>query len=133
MSKYSKLTQSLGEQHGQEWCPNFRELEKILGFALPPAARRHRAWWSNNDSNNVMTRAWLDAGWKTEQVDMSRETLVFRRVKKETNTPTSSQAIKHSPVPQSKSVIGRLKGTVVFLADADGPTGEVWDAEEGRL
>lgn len=133
MSKYAKLTRCLGEKRDREWSPSFREIEEILGFALPPAARRHRAWWSNNDSNNVMTRAWLDAGWRTEQVDMNRETLVFRRATKETNTPTTPPPAEQSPAPQRRSVIGVLKGTVVFLGDADGPTGEVWNAEEGRL
>ncbi|MEI9904971.1 MAG: hypothetical protein WDN06_14155 [Asticcacaulis sp.] len=27
-----------------------------LGFELPPSSRTQRAWWSNNASNNVMTR-----------------------------------------------------------------------------
>jgi hypothetical protein len=36
---------------------SFREIEQVLGFPLPPAARRHRPWWSNNGNNNVMTKA----------------------------------------------------------------------------
>ena len=42
----------------------------------------HRAWWSNNPSNNVMTKVWLAAGYLTEQVDVSARKLVFRRVRK---------------------------------------------------
>ncbi|MDX2165810.1 MAG: hypothetical protein SF182_02055 [Deltaproteobacteria bacterium] len=57
----------------------FDEIEHVIGTNLPPAAFKHRAWWSNNPSNSVITRAWLNAGFKTEQVDMAARTLVFRR------------------------------------------------------
>ena len=40
---------------------------------LPPKAQHHRAWWSNNPSNNVMTRVWLSAGYESTQVDMEAE------------------------------------------------------------
>jgi hypothetical protein len=43
-------------------------------------AQHHRAWWSNNPSNNVMTKVWLEAGFQTEQVDLGARKLVFRRV-----------------------------------------------------
>ncbi len=60
----------------------FAEIERITGVKLPPKAQHHRAWWSNNPSNNVMTKVWLDAGFQSEQVDMSARRLVFRRVGK---------------------------------------------------
>jgi len=47
---------------------------------LPPKAQHHRAWWSNNASNNVMTKVWLEAGYESARVDMSARKLVFRRV-----------------------------------------------------
>jgi hypothetical protein len=49
---------------------------------LPPKAQHHRAWWSNNPSNNVMTKVWLKAGYESAQVDMTARKLVFRRVVK---------------------------------------------------
>ncbi len=58
----------------------FEEIERVTGVELPPKAQHHRAWWSNNPSNNVMTKVWLDAGYQTEQVDMVARKLVFRRV-----------------------------------------------------
>jgi hypothetical protein len=80
MSKYAPLTEFLRSRPQSELPCSFADVEKALGFPLPPVARTHRAWWSNNGSNNVMTRAWLKAGFKAEQVDMRGETLVFRRV-----------------------------------------------------
>ena len=60
----------------------FREIEKMTGAKLPPKAQHHRAWWSNNPSNNVMTKVWLEAGFESAQVDMEARKLVFRRVAK---------------------------------------------------
>jgi len=56
----------------------FGEIERIIGSKLPPSAYDHRPWWSNNPSNNVMTKVWLAAGFETEQVDMDGKKLVFR-------------------------------------------------------
>ena len=81
MGKYEPLGQFLRKQRIQEVPLTFREIEKITGVKLPPKAQHHRAWWSNNPDNSVMTKAWLDAGFKTEAVDVPAETLVFRRVR----------------------------------------------------
>lgn len=57
----------------------FRDIEKVLGFALPPSARRHQAWWANNVGTHVNARAWREAGWKTSRVDLASERVVFVR------------------------------------------------------
>lgn len=80
MSKYDPFTAYLREQPYREVRLGFGDLEKILGFKLPSSASQHRAWWSNNGSNNVMTKAWLSAGFRTRDVDMENERLTFERV-----------------------------------------------------
>jgi hypothetical protein len=80
MSKYEPLTAYLCKQPYREVRRGFGDLEKILGFELPSSARQHRAWWSNNGSNNVMTKAWLSAGFRTRDVDMEKQRLTFERV-----------------------------------------------------
>jgi len=80
MGKYEPLGDFLREQRTQEVPLTFGEIERITGAKLPPRAQHHRAWWSNNPSNNVMTKVWLDAGFESTQVDMSARKLVFRRV-----------------------------------------------------
>jgi hypothetical protein len=82
MGKYQPLGTYLRNQGTQEVPLTFHEIEKITGVKLPPKAQHHRAWWSNNASNNVMTKVWLDAGFESTQVDMSARKLVFRRVAK---------------------------------------------------
>src|SRR5438067_4180877 len=82
MGKYAPLGQFLRNQRTREVALTFRDIEKITGVKLPPKAQHHRAWWSNNPSNNVMTRVWLEAGYESTQVDMSARKLVFRRIVK---------------------------------------------------
>ncbi len=117
---------------------SFAEIEQVLGAKLPPAAHAHRAWWSNNPSNNVMTRSWLAAGYATERVDMASERLVF--VRKEIPSLQAGvaevQAMRFTPTPTpSGGLLERLRarlGGTVWIApgvDLTQPTGEVWNAE----
>jgi len=79
MPKYLALTRHLKRAMGDSYPITFTEIEAIIGDRLPPSAHKHRAWWSNNAGNSVMTKAWLDAGWYSSNVDMERGRLVFRR------------------------------------------------------
>jgi hypothetical protein len=82
MGKYEPLGVFLREQRAHEVPMTFHEIEKITGVKLPPKAQHYRAWWSNNSSNNVMTKVWLEAGYESARVDMSARKLVFRRTEK---------------------------------------------------
>jgi hypothetical protein len=79
MSKYAPLANYLSRQKTREVRMTFAEIERIIGAKLPPKAQKHRAWWSNNPDNSTMTKAWLEAGFRSEQVDMAGRSLVFRR------------------------------------------------------
>jgi hypothetical protein len=87
MSKYDALGVHLRGSSRDEVALTFSEIEKIAGVALPPKAQEHRAWWSNNPSNNVMTKVWLAAGFETAKVDMVARKLVFRRIKPQRENP----------------------------------------------
>ncbi len=82
MSKYAALGDYLKRQHREMVPLTFSEIERITGTKLPPSARKHRPWWSNNPQNSVMTKVWLGAGFESEQVDMQNRKLVFRRMHK---------------------------------------------------
>ena len=71
MSKYQPLENYLKNIKHDQIDIKFAEIEQLLGFHLPASSRDHRAWWSNNSSNNVMTHAWVNAGCVTESVDMA--------------------------------------------------------------
>jgi len=116
MSKYDPLEDYLKQTDDEEVPMGFSEIEHVLGFDLPPSSRKLRAWWSNNPTNNVMTRAWLDAGYQTEAVDMKAGRLVFRKAKKDMKTsespPKKTGARRHP-------LFGALKGLMTVPADLD--------------
>jgi hypothetical protein len=122
MSKYDPLGDYLSKQAKESIPMTFVEIERLLHLELPPS-KSHRAWWSNNPSNNVMTKQWLNAGYETEQVDVEAGRLVFRRVagpKKRADQPKGS-------------VFGCLKGMVKVSPGTDltAPTGDDWETETG--
>lgn len=133
MSKYEPLTHFLSANRTEEIPMSFEEIEKIVGFKLPTKASGIRAWWSNNPSNNVMTKAWLAAGYVTERVDMGSRRLVFRR---SGNPPPPTAAAAAMSRPKGDPgfldrIRARLGGTVTVAEGVDltDPTGEIWDAE----
>lgn len=131
MGKYDPLTRHLEENRATELPMSFGEIERILGAPLPPS-KRHPAWWSNNGANNVMTRAWLKAGYRTEQVDIAREQLVFRRREAAANpVETSAEPKAATGGFNYDRLKAYLAGTVTIAPGADiYSTGERWEAED---
>src|ERR1700759_3256177 len=80
MSKYDVLTGFLKSQLTGRVAVTFTEVEEALGFALPASAYTHPAWWSNDPTGHAQARAWVAAGFETEQVDVPGRRLVFRRI-----------------------------------------------------
>ena len=129
MGKYDPLKPFLEASGAEEVPMSFEEIEGLLGTTLPES-RRYPAWWSNNPSNNAMTRVWLDAGYRTERVDVEGHRVVFRR--------SSASKPPLDAAPRSRrvaDVVARLQrklaGTIRVAEgiDLSEPTGEVWDAE----
>jgi hypothetical protein len=139
MNKYDPLGVFLKSQPLAQVPMTFAEIEKVIGDKLPNSAYRHRPWWSNNPSNSVMTKVWLEAGFLTEQVDMEGGKLVFKRiVEKPGHAPEdggsgmSEAAREYKPADnlgEKKSrrspLFGALKGT--FWIDPD------WDLTKPTL
>ena len=116
MGKYEPLGAFLREQRTQEVPLTFGEIEKITGAQLPPKAQHHRAWWSNNPSNNVMTKVWLEAGYESTQVDLGGRKLVFRRVGKVGNPEKKPVAPKKG---DRHPLFGALKDVTFIPAGVD--------------
>lgn len=111
MSKYSRLGEFLRSQRTKEVPMTFAEIERVTGARLPANSPQYPAWWSNNPSNNVMTKIWLAAGFRTEQVDIKGRKVVFRRV--EQDPPRPQRKSGHHPL------FGALKGLVHVPAGVD--------------
>jgi hypothetical protein len=114
MGKYEPLTEFLRKQRSDRIEMTFAQIQDVVGTKLPPSASLYRAWWSNNPSNSVMTTAWRDAGFRSEQVDMEAGTVVFCR--------TDSVPAKHEPAkggPATRTLYGWLEGTVRVAPGVD--------------
>jgi hypothetical protein len=128
--KYEPLGAFLKGQTTREVPLTFSEIEKVIGEKLPRSAYVHRPWWSNNPSNSAMTKVWLDAGFRTERVDMAGKKLVFRRSREssfgESAAPSyAGSAQSHSNVasaekqPRRHPLFGRLKDTFTIDPEWD--------------
>ena len=128
-SKYTPIRTHLQERGTARIPMSFKEIEALLGFSLPSSARSYRAWWSNNPHNNVMTRAWLDAGYRTEEIDLSGERVVFRSINGE-QPAAPAGAQPRGGESRTVSIIAILKGTVTLAPGTDltEPTSERWEA-----
>ena len=111
MSKYEPLTQFLQNQPGSEVRLSFAQIEQIVGFKLPAAAQQDRAWWSNSPSEDADIKAWLVAGFRSEEVDLSAGELTFRRGA-EVGTSEYVASGRHP-------IFGSMKGTVTIAPGTD--------------
>lgn len=127
MSKYTSLRDFLRGSRTGAVKLSFNEVETILGFRLPNSAYLYPAWWSNNPEGHSHCLAWVKEGWQSEQVDLSRREVTFRRA------ALASPKVPPSSGP-NQPLYGALKGTVRFADDFDlaEPTGEIWAADLGH-
>ena len=130
-SKYTPLESHLRDSRLAHVAMTFGEIERVIGTRLPPAAFKHRALWSNNPSNWVMTKAWLAAGYETERVDMEKRNLVFRKAAPDAPAPDAGG--KSSTAERSGSladVFGALKDTITISPGTNltDPIDEDWNA-----
>ena len=120
MGKYEPLGAFLRSQPMAEVPLSFRDIEAIVGAPLPPRAQHQRAWWSNNASNNVMTKEWLNAGFRTERVDLAARRLVFRRA--DTHGVHPRPWRQGDPIPLVNGrhpIFGSMKGTITIAPGVD--------------
>ncbi len=137
MGKYEPLGVFLRGQRREEVPLTFDEIEQITGVKLPPKAQHHRAWWSNNASNNVMTKVWLEAGYESAQVDMSARKLVFRRIAKAPSREpspllTDTKKGGRHPIFGALKDITRLVPGVDLTEPADPEWADLVDKKYGR-
>ena len=132
MSKYEPLEEYLRDCGRSDVPMTFAEIEEIIGDGLPSSAFKHRPWWSNNPSNSVITHAWLRAGYKSAEVDMTERKLVFRKSAKDGAGPEEGdgEAAEARDGFDFSRVFGALKGTVTIKPGTDltEPVGADWEA-----
>jgi hypothetical protein len=79
VSKYTALRRHLEREAGSSVEMAFVEIDDVVG-GLPASARRYSAWWSNErEGRHVQARAWIDAGWRVADVNLTAEKGRFTR------------------------------------------------------
>ena len=98
---------------------SFARIDGLIGSSLPTDAFRDTVWWSNS-SSSAHTKAWLNAGWEIQEVNLKEGYAIFKKVrnvplkkggrrKLETNKPFTPVPVHRprSKVP-SKTKVSKL-------------------------
>jgi hypothetical protein len=112
MAIYDPLGQYLAKNAALRIPMTFREVESVLGRKLPSSAYRHRPWWANEARGHSHAKAWLEAGYETQQVDMVGKKLVFARASAPHGVAESRREFEPMEKKQGRHpLIGSMKGT----------------------
>jgi DNA-binding XRE family transcriptional regulator len=76
-SKYQPLLEYLCGSNQHEVTLTFAQIEALMNEALPESARSKRAWWSNRSKGALQASAWMEAGYRVEDVDLDRQQVRF--------------------------------------------------------
>lgn len=79
--KYSALTTYFEKCDEEKIKLSFSEIERILGFKLADSAYLYSAFWANTESHSIAF-GWLDAGYKTQNVNIKAQTVEFIKAKR---------------------------------------------------
>jgi hypothetical protein len=77
MSKYEPLKWHLEESNETIMVLHFVDLDSIVG-SLPMPAWSYRGWWVN-DITHTQAKAWLNAGWEVESIDIENSQVTFSK------------------------------------------------------
>jgi hypothetical protein len=80
----------------------FARIDGVIGDNLPMDAYKSEKWWDNTPSH-LHARAWLEAGWETQEVNLKEGYVIFKRVrtaqKQRSTKKTSDMQIKKPFTP----------------------------------
>lgn len=119
MSKYDSLGHYLHRLGSQRVKLTFSEIEQVLGFGLPDSARKHPAWWSNSGGSHVQSASWMDEGYRTEDVDLHAERLVFAKAEGTPAGFSENRQGEYAAPVRKHPLFGCMKGTSIVLPGVD--------------
>jgi DNA-binding transcriptional regulator YiaG len=77
--KYQPLQDYLRQSSQPQVTLSFTQIETLMGEVLPVSARRQKAWWSNRSRGGLQAKAWMEADYLVEAVDLVNQQVTFRR------------------------------------------------------
>ena len=77
-SKYQPLTNLLARQTTFPYQATFADIERALGFALPPSASKHATWWANSPLL-PHSKVWYQLGLAVTAADLNARVVTFVR------------------------------------------------------
>jgi len=81
--KYTPLENYLRDlpESQREVMLGFEQIERILKSKLPSSAYEDGRWWEHEtEGNHVNKRAWANAGWQVESLDVSAKWVKLIRI-----------------------------------------------------
>jgi hypothetical protein len=84
---------------------SFARIDGLIGSNLPMSAYRDEAWWSNSPLN-AHAKAWLDAGWEVQEVNLKEGYVMFTKVREvpfKRRSPKGEIRKPFTPVPVRSS------------------------------
>jgi DNA-binding XRE family transcriptional regulator len=78
-SKYQPLLEFLRGSNQSEVILTFAEIEALINNPLPDSAKSKRAWWSNRSKGALQASAWMEAGYRVEDVALDGQRVTFRK------------------------------------------------------
>lgn len=91
MTKYTPLADYLRAHKGKTCSLTLVEIEEIIGGPLPASARKHPAWWGN-DNTHTQAKAWLRAGFGAQPSKTHTDLIVFRPIQTQSEPSAPAKA-----------------------------------------
>lgn len=77
--EYQPLHNYLEHRYASIVVLTFEQMDTLLGFALPAAARTGREWWAAEVGRSSYSDMWTDAGWSATP-NLPARTVTFERL-----------------------------------------------------
>jgi len=120
--KYAILSAFLSARSEPRISMSFAEVAAAAKVKLPASAYRYPQWWQNDAEHHVQAKAWIEAGYRTQNVDLDAQRVEFVRGAAPTRGVREMQepyGEKPGLPVEKHPMIGAMKGTFTIAPGWD--------------